>query len=163
MIYRDVDLVLKLGFGSDVQQDVVAVAGRRDMQAMEVKIDDVEAGRPAIWTLGRVGRRVIQIVVEMDTERVTRLNLDEWTGQATAVGAKKYIVHDAGAGIVDLVVTFDDVEIERDQISSWLMSPDGLHPCLGTAKSMGFAPAGDFSCNVGGATKVCGAIWAKTG
>src|SRR6185437_10105787 len=43
--------------------------------------------------------------------------LDEWTGQATAVGAKKYIVHDAGAGIVDLVVTFDDVEIERDQIS----------------------------------------------
>ena len=82
-----------------------------------MEIDDVEAGRAAVGTLRRVGRRVIQIVVEMDAERVARLDLDERAGQATAVGAKKDIVHDAGAGVVDLVVAFDDIEIERDKIA----------------------------------------------
>ena len=72
MVLGNVDLVGKLRLRGNVQQDVVAVTCRRDVQSVRVQVNGVEAShaRRQAETIGRVGQasRVLfgQIVDQVD-------------------------------------------------------------------------------------------------
>ncbi len=56
MILRDVHLVLKVSLRADAQQHVVAVAGGRDMHAVKVHVERVEAAWTGMSSAGRAAR-----------------------------------------------------------------------------------------------------------
>jgi hypothetical protein len=74
MVGRDVDLVGELGFWPDVQQDVVAVTRRRDVHAVRVEINRIEAGDAGRLIEIETRRRIRQAARIVRTELVLQID-----------------------------------------------------------------------------------------
>ncbi|MNC20399.1 hypothetical protein D3C75_683470 [compost metagenome] len=89
VIGGDVDLVFEFGLWRDVQQHVVAVARRRDVHPVVMQIDRIKATSPTIRRIASprtAGIVFLQLVVQVHSQGVAWLHIDERPRQAAAIG-----------------------------------------------------------------------------
>ncbi len=125
MVRRNVDLVRKLGLRTDVEEDVVAIPGRRNVQPMGVEIGRIVAAHPGGHAeTGRRARQAagigrIGLVHQLHAQRIAGMDLDHRTRLAASVGAQLDRILAIGLGIrrigiVDRELPANEVEAGGD-------------------------------------------------
>src|SRR5258706_16327445 len=92
VILRDVHFVLEMTLRHDVEQHVVAVAGGRNVKAVEVQIYGVETSRPYITGGRAAGILRIETILQVHPQGVARLGLDDGPREASTIRAQTNLV-----------------------------------------------------------------------